>query len=163
MTKKEIIKKKYALINTIITDVDGVLTDGKFYYSEEGKILKKFGPHDSDGIKMLKNAGVSVKAITADKRGFKITQKRIKDMGLEIELVTEQHRYNWFVTNFNSKTTAFVGDGIFDTSILDYCDISFAPVNAIEEALKACKKKLKTKGGEGVFLEVARIMLNKIP
>ena len=33
-------------LKTFIVDVDGVLTDGKFYYSSEGKLMKKFGPHD---------------------------------------------------------------------------------------------------------------------
>ena len=36
----------------LVTDVDGVLTDGGFYYNTEGKVLKKFGPHDSDGFKI---------------------------------------------------------------------------------------------------------------
>ena len=43
----------------LITDVDGILTDGKMYYSSKGKILKKFGPHDSDGIKFFKQANLS--------------------------------------------------------------------------------------------------------
>ena len=36
-----------------ILDVDGVLTDGGFYYSSEGKVLKKFGPDDNDALKLL--------------------------------------------------------------------------------------------------------------
>ena len=40
---------------TFVLDVDGVLTTGQFLYSVNGKIYKVFGPHDSDGLKMLSN------------------------------------------------------------------------------------------------------------
>ena len=58
-------KKKLQLI----IDVDGVLTDGSFIYDNKGKIFKKFGPHDSDGIKIIKNF-IDVFLISADKRGY---------------------------------------------------------------------------------------------
>ena len=38
---------------TVVLDVDGVLTDCKFYYSESGKVLKVFGPDDNDALKLL--------------------------------------------------------------------------------------------------------------
>ena len=41
------------ILENFVLDVDGVLTDGTFYYSEKGKIMKKFGPHDSDGLKLI--------------------------------------------------------------------------------------------------------------
>jgi len=69
-----------------IIDVDGVLTTGQFLYTTEGKAMKVFGPHDNDGLKLLKNK-VKIKFITADERGFPITQKRIvDDMGFEAGL-----------------------------------------------------------------------------
>ena len=57
-----------------ILDVDGVFTDGTFYYSKKGKIYKKFGPHDSDGIKIIKKH-FNTSLISADKRGFEISKK----------------------------------------------------------------------------------------
>ena len=58
------------MIKRLVTDIDGVMTDGGFYYTQDGKVMKKFGPHDNDGIKMLAAAGIKTYAITADKRGF---------------------------------------------------------------------------------------------
>ena len=59
-----------------ILDVDGVLTDGTFYYSEQGKIMKRFGADDSDALSLLVPF-LEVRFVTGDKRGFGITSKRI--------------------------------------------------------------------------------------
>ena len=64
----------------VISDCDGCLTDGKFIYTADGKIAKVFGAHDNDGVKMLKKADYEVVFITADKRGYDRTKKRIDDM-----------------------------------------------------------------------------------
>ena len=75
-------KKK--IPNYFILDVDGVMTDGRFLYSEKGKVFKTFGPHDSDGLNILKKY-LKFFFISSDKRGFKITRKRIvDDMGYEL-------------------------------------------------------------------------------
>ena len=60
-------------MKNFITDVDGVLTDGSFYYNETGKVLKKFGAHNRDGFIIIKSLNIDICAIYADKRGFGIT------------------------------------------------------------------------------------------
>ena len=50
-----------------ILDVDGVMTDGKFYYSQEGKILKAFGADDSDALALLSKY-IKINFITGDKK-----------------------------------------------------------------------------------------------
>ena len=57
-----------------ILDVDGVMTTGEFFYSEEGKLLKIFGPDDHDALSLLKSY-MDIRFITGDKKGFKISQK----------------------------------------------------------------------------------------
>ena len=57
------------ILENFVLDVDGVLTDGTFYYSEKGKIMKKFGPHDSDGLKLISDL-IKVEFISADKEVF---------------------------------------------------------------------------------------------
>ena len=52
MTAKKILEK-CKLIKLVITDVDGVLTDGGMYYSEKGEILKKFNAKDGMGVEIL--------------------------------------------------------------------------------------------------------------
>ena len=59
-----------------ILDVDGVLTTGQFFYTSEGKTMKVFGPDDNDALSLLKEF-IDIRFVTGDKKGFKITKKRI--------------------------------------------------------------------------------------
>jgi 3-deoxy-D-manno-octulosonate 8-phosphate phosphatase (KDO 8-P phosphatase) len=76
-------------ISNFIIDVDGVLTDGGFYYDATGKVMKKFGPDDADALKLLSQT-VNVLFVSADSRGFDISKTRVKDMGFEIFLVSSK-------------------------------------------------------------------------
>lgn len=149
-------------IKFLVTDVDGVLTDGKFTYTPEGKVSKIFGPHDSDGFKLLLSEGVSIKAITADSRGFPISKKRLDDMGIELFLVKEKDRLEWIKNNTDIDKTAFIGDGLYDIPSMKFCKLSFAPDNALDIAKPHADIVTRSKGGEGVILEVALEILKII-
>ena len=143
------------MIKSLVTDVDGVLTDGGMYYSVDGKILKKFGAHDSDGLKLLEKTGVEVTAITADKRGFLISKKRMEHIGIKLTLITEETRYKWFKENYKMISTAFVGDGYHDKECLSSAILSFCPNSAPTIVKNSAKFVTRASGGEGVLLEVA--------
>ena len=73
----------YSKITSVIFDVDGVLTDGTFFYSVEGKILKRFGSHDAPAIKKCKSI-FNLQLISADEKGFEISKLRADHLGLPI-------------------------------------------------------------------------------
>ena len=146
-------------IEELITDVDGVLTDGKYTYSEEGKIYKQFGPHDSDGFKIIKSLGIKVRAISADYRGFNITKKRLDDLGIEVDLVSEKDRLDWINNNCNIHETVYVGDGLYDAEVMSICAYAFAPSNALEITKTASNYVTKAKGGNGVIFEISMELL----
>lgn len=139
----------------MITDVDGVLTDGKFLYSNDGKVLKRFGPHDSDGFKILKRLNITIQAISADKRGFGITKKRLTDMGVDVTLVSEVARLDWIRARFNLQETMFIGDGYFDIDALQECAIGVSPDNAPAYVKDRANLVTKSRGSEGVIFELA--------
>jgi 3-deoxy-D-manno-octulosonate 8-phosphate phosphatase KdsC-like HAD superfamily phosphatase len=58
------------MIKHLVMDVDGVLNTGHFFYSEEGKMFKVFGPHDRDGVKIAESMGLTINFITADGLGL---------------------------------------------------------------------------------------------
>ena len=72
---------------SFVCDVDGVLTDGKFAYSDQGKVLKTFGSHDAEALKGS-SLFSSISFITADERGFEISATRVRDMGPAPSIVT---------------------------------------------------------------------------
>ena len=141
--------KKYIFI----LDVDGVLTTGHFFYSENGKILKVFGAHDNDGLKLLSNE-VDIRFITADKRGYSITKKRVsEDMGFELELVTENDRYKYLDNKYGLKNIIYMGDGIYDAPIIEDCLYGIAPNSARIEAKKVADFVTLSNAGNGAVLD----------
>ena len=145
----------------VIFDVDGVMTSGKFIYGSNGKKYKIFGPHDSDGLKLLKNK-INIEFVTADKRGFQISKSRIKDdLGYNIKLINEEDRYDYLDSKFNIKNIIYMGDGIFDAKILKNCYFGIAPKNARREAKNNADFITPSNGGEGAVLDACLVILKK--
>ena len=76
----ESIKSKCKKIKLVLTDVDGVLTDGGRYYSEKGEIVKRFHVRDGMGINILLRNGIKTAIIT--KENSKIVKKWAKEMNI---------------------------------------------------------------------------------
>jgi 3-deoxy-D-manno-octulosonate 8-phosphate phosphatase (KDO 8-P phosphatase) len=145
------------MIANVIFDVDGVLTDGTFYYSIDGKILKRFGSHDGQAIKICK-AYFNLQLISADKKGFEISKLRAEHLGLPITLVQEDLRSDWIANNFTREETALVVDSFTDIPSLINVARSFAPKNSHPELLKRVSNVLNASGGSGAVAEVLDIL-----
>ena len=136
-----------------IIDVDGVLTTGQFLYTKDGKFAKVFGPHDNDGVKLLGKL-INIEAVSADKRGFEITKKRVEDdMKLKLTLVSEGERLDWFKKNFNLAETIYMGDGMHDAEIFSNVSYSIAPASAFYLAREKASFVTTHKAGEGAVAE----------
>jgi 3-deoxy-D-manno-octulosonate 8-phosphate phosphatase (KDO 8-P phosphatase) len=145
----------------LILDLDGVLTDGKFYYSEGGKILKAFGPDDNDAIKLLLKFA-QVEVITADKKGFEISRKRVEgDMGLNLHLVNSLDRGDWIRARFKDYFTIYMGDGIFDKFVFQKVNYSIAPANAADETRIQADYVTNRSGGDRAVAEACLHIMAK--
>lgn len=148
-------------LKNFIIDVDGVFTTGQFLYTEEGKFAKVFGPHDNDGLKKL-NGLLNIQVITADKRGFNITKKRIADdMKLKLELVGENERLEWLKNNFNLEESVFMGDSMHDAEIFPLMGYSIAPASAFYLACEKASFVTRHKAGEGAVGEACLHIIEK--
>ena len=141
-----------------VIDVDGVLSTGQFIYGDSGKLYKIFGPHDSDGLKLIKEK-VNVSFISADERGFKISNKRVSDMGFKLNLVSEEDRRN-HLEKLGFENVIFMGDGYYDALLFSEVNYSIAPANARKEALENADYVTENKAGEGAVMD-ACIHLNE--
>lgn len=99
-----------------IMDLDGVLTDGCFLYDVNGKAYKQFGPDDADALKLIKD-DVELVFVSADHRGFPISQKRINDMGYQLNLVKTAERFDWIKERFVLENVIYMGDSFVDLPI----------------------------------------------
>jgi len=114
----------------LILDVDGVMTTGHFLYSEHGKIIKIFGPDDNDALRLL-NPFIEIRFVTGDRKGFSISNKRIKeDMNFDLDLVSTINRIDWIKERYDPKDVIYMGDGIFDHYVMRDVGYSIAPKNA---------------------------------
>lgn len=148
-------------ITHFIFDVDGVFTTGQFLYTASGKFAKVFGAHDADGIKLIRSH-VEICAVSADRRGFAITKKRIeKDMGIPLHLVSEGDRFSWLEKKFDLDACAYMGDGMHDAPILARVAYGIAPANAFYLAKKAANYITQAKGGEGAVAEACLHVIKK--
>lgn len=139
-------------LKTFILDVDGVMTTGQFFYTASGKVMKVFGAHDSDGLKMIRGK-IDIRFITADARGFSITKARIvDDMGYPLDLVSESERYE-YVKKFGFHQVAFMGDGFHDAPVIQDVLLGIAPANARAEAKAAAKYVTPSKSAEGAVMD----------
>jgi 3-deoxy-D-manno-octulosonate 8-phosphate phosphatase (KDO 8-P phosphatase) len=145
------------MINKLVMDVDGVLNTGHMVYSADGKMFKMFGPHDKDGLKIIKQYLSDITFITADITGWDITYRRIvTDWGYDdsqLVLVSEEDRMGYFEKNCDFETTAFIGDGYNDAPILKRVKIGIAPASARIEAKNAADYVTDSVAGSGAVLD----------
>ena len=145
--------------STFIVDVDGVMTDGKFYYTTEGKVMKKFGPDDHDGLSLLKN-DMDIIFVTGDSKGFPISQKRIADdMKFPLELVSTVKRVEWIKSKYDSAKVVYMGDGIFDHYVFRAVAYGIAPADADVNAIKHSDYVTKRNGGDRAVAEACLHLL----
>ena len=143
-----------------ILDVDGILTDGGFYYSSEGKVLKKFGPDDNDALKLLKPY-LEIRFVSGDKRGFDITKKRVEDMGFPIDFVSTTKRVEWIKERYNLNEVIYMGDGIFDCIVMKNVGYSISTSDSDEYARQASSYITKRIGGHRAVSEACLHILEK--
>lgn len=145
-----------------ILDVDGVMTDGQFYYTSEGKVMKAFGPDDADALLLLKPY-INICFVTGDRKGFEISKKRIADdMKFPLELVSTFERVAWMKKNgFEPKETIYMGDGIFDAMVFDAVAYGIAPANAFYTTKEKADFVTKSAGGNSAVAESCLHVLEK--
>jgi Low specificity phosphatase (HAD superfamily) len=144
-----------------ILDVDGVLTDGRFYYTQEGKVMKAFGPDDNDAISLLR-PHIEVRFVSGDRKGFAISTKRVvDDMKGTLDLVSTIRRVDWIKERWPLDQVIYMGDGIFDHYVFKMVGYSIAPANADEYAKSVASFVTKRSGGERAVADAALHILEK--
>ncbi len=136
-----------------ILDVDGVFTDGKFYYTAEGKVMKLFGPDDHDALLLIKKH-LNILMVTGDKKGFEISKKRVEtDMHFPLHMVSTHERVEWIRQRFDPQEVVYMGDGIFDAKVFSEVGYCIAPANAFFKTKELANFVTEKEGGAGAVAE----------
>ena len=149
-------------IKLVITDVDGVLTDGGMYYSNKGEIMKKFNTKDGMGVELLlKN---NIKTILMTKENSIIVKKRGKKMNVAatyVNINNKEQELEKICKKFDVKTSeiAYIGDDLNDYKIMKLVGFSATPANGISQLKKIVNFTSNVNGGDGVFRDVSDMIL----
>jgi YrbI family 3-deoxy-D-manno-octulosonate 8-phosphate phosphatase len=161
MKKELIIQCKK--IKLVITDVDGVLTDGGMYYTAKGDSMKKFHVRDGMGVTLLRRDSVPTIIVTKEQTQIvkqwakKMKIKKLFD-GIQDKKKVLQQICNEFKVKENE--TAYIGDDINDVDLLKSVGFSACPNDAIDVVKNNSDYVCSKKGGEGVLREVVEIILS---
>ena len=158
------ISKKCKKIKLLITDVDGVLTDGGMYYSSKGDVMKKFHARDGMAISLLKKNGIPTILVTKEKTMIvkqwakKMSVKKLYDGIVKKEQVLEKICQEF---NIKPEEIAFIGDDVNDVKLLEKVGLAVMPNDGIKQLRIICDYRCKAHGGEGVLREIADLILGK--
>ena len=156
------ISKKCKKIKMLITDVDGVLTDGGMYYSEKGEVLKKFNAKYGMGVEILKNNGIKTVFLTRENSKIvRLRGKKVKADGIYINISFKERELLKICKKFNvsPNEVAYIGDDINDITIISKVGLSACPNDAVKDVKQKSDYICKLNGGEGVFREFAELIL----
>ena len=151
-------------IKVLLTDVDGVLTDGGMYYSSKGDVMKKFYARDGMAISLLKKNSIPTILVTKEKTmtvkqwAKKMNVKKLYDGVAKKEQVLEKICHEFKV---KPNEIAFIGDDVNDVKLLEKVGFAAMPNNGIKQLRKICDYKCKASGGEGVLREIGDLILEK--
>lgn len=149
-------------VKLLITDVDGVLTDGGIYYDASGECLKRFHVRDGLGMKLLEENGVKVAVLSG--RDSETLRKRVTDLGLTLfqfgvkdkEAACKLLMHEAGVTR---EQTVCIGDDSIDLPAFSACGLSYAVADAPEYVKQLATGVLVTPGGQGALRELADAIL----
>ncbi len=158
------LKNKCKKIKLILTDVDGVLTDGGRYFSEKGEITKRFHVRDGMGVNILLRNGVRTAIVT--KENSKIVKKWAREMNVSkvySEIKIKENELKKICTYYNvlPSEIVFIGDDVNDIELMKKVGFSATPSDGILQVKKIANYICKASGGNGSFREIADLILKE--
>ena len=162
LSKSKLISKKCKEIKLVISDVDGVLTDGGMYYSDKGEIMKKFNAKDGMGVELLRKNNIKTILMTKENSSIVIKRgKKIKVNEIFIDIDNKEMKLNQICDSLSltPSNIAYIGDDLNDLNIMKLVGFSACPADAEQEILDISNYICKKEGGKGVFREVTNLIL----
>jgi 3-deoxy-D-manno-octulosonate 8-phosphate phosphatase (KDO 8-P phosphatase) len=153
---------KAAKIQLVIFDVDGVLTDGCLYLSNDGNEFKAFYIRDGQGIKMLLDAGVDIAVISG--RHAASVERRMTDLGIRYAYLgvdDKRAAFNSLLARLSltADQVAYVGDDLIDLPVMTQVGLAIAVQDADPFVRQHAHWKTPSRGGRGAARDVCELLL----
>jgi len=150
-------------IKLLLMDCDGVLTDGRLYFSARGEELKVFHVRDGQGLALWHRAGFQSGIISGRDAG-EIIRKRADELGIKYVYVKSPDKIADFEkiiadAGVTPNEAAFVGDDVGDLGLMKRVGFAVAVADAVAEVREAAHYVTKANGGHGAVREVIDMLV----
>ncbi|MEA3286903.1 MAG: HAD hydrolase-like protein [Candidatus Marinimicrobia bacterium] len=156
------LKSKAGKIKLVVTDIDGVWTDAKMYYTGTGEFMKAFSTYDGIATSLLSEAGIPTAIITGEKSpavAARAKKLKLKDVFLGIddkltvfEILLDKYK-------LTPDQVAYIGDDVNDYTVMQVAGLTASPSSSPAFHLLKPDILLDRVGGDGAFREFADIIL----
>lgn len=151
------LRDKLKHIKLLILDVDGVMTDGGLYFTDEGDHIKKFNAKDGMAIAQLTKRGFQIGIISSGFSGTAVN-RRAELLGIQHCSVNKESKLTRLegictTLDVNYNQVAMIGDDINDLEIFEVCGFSVCPSDAVQVVKNNADLVLSAKGGHGAIRE----------
>ena len=149
-------------LKLVVFDVDGVLTDGRLLYTEQGETIKRFNVKDGVAMKLLPKWGVHIAVITAkDSVPLRQRMKELKVEHFYLGCHNKAQAFDELIERLGIKPeeAAYVGDDVIDLQVMPKVGVALCPADAHVLLQRHCLIVLNKAAGEGVAREVADMVL----
>jgi YrbI family 3-deoxy-D-manno-octulosonate 8-phosphate phosphatase len=150
-------------IKLVLSDIDGVWTDGGMYYNGDGEFMKKFNTSDSAGVLFLRHMGIPFGILSGEKNDLLIRRaEKLRIDHVYTGVVDKLRTVHEISENLNIglEEIAYIGDDLNDMKVLQAVGLSAVPSQAPGYVKEIATWTLDRRGGEGVFREfVERLIL----
>ena len=149
-------------VRLLLLDVDGILTDGKLFFTSSGEEMKAFSTLDGHGIKMLRSTGVDVGIITG--RTSKILERRASDLGISILYQGREDKLNALEEICSEREItpaqiAYAGDDLPDLPVLLTVAAAFSVPGAHEDIKQRVMAITTSQAGAGAVREICDFIM----
>jgi len=161
----EKLKTKLSNVKLLALDVDGVLTDGKLFYSENGQEFKTFDVKDGLGLKRLIDAGIYIAIITS--RNSIAVEKRAEELGIKQIKQGVKNKLDALIKicrelEIEISECAYMGDDLPDYEVMASVGVSLTVADAATEIIDLADWVSSRPGGRGAVREICEIILKSL-
>jgi 3-deoxy-D-manno-octulosonate 8-phosphate phosphatase (KDO 8-P phosphatase) len=162
MTREDLLER-LKTIKLLSLDVDGVLTDGGLYYTDDGHQMRKFNVKDGMGIVAVMAAGVEVCIITASKAD--VITKRAQDLGVTHVFPGVEDKLQTLAglcadLAIDLSEVIHIGDDVNDLPVLAAVGLPITVADGVSEVMRVAQHVTTRDGGKGAVREICDLLVS---
>ena len=156
------IERRASRIKLLLMDCDGVLTDGRLWFPDEGGETKAFHVRDGFGLEVLHRSGIKSGVITG--RESKTLERRARELKIEFVRQGAPDKLKIFEellieAAVDDGEVAFIGDDLNDIPVMQRAELAIAVADAADETRAVAHYVTEARGGQGAVREAIELIL----